>query len=282
MISLSLLDCLFRMCTAAMLSMCKIMQWLRNLVPQISKANTIGNISLNVIGNSFKGAGHLPISQWVSKIAPKPKEPAASVYKSREGEVTHLSCKSKLLPLKNSTKMSQAERSFLAALLRVTLWLGCDTPLVRSTILRKKHRPGRTTAQQKLNRPKVDCNACNLTLRHFWYARRRCLTVSNLSCGKRASMETESSSRPIKVKPVHGSTVLSTLIGTPNFSHNDKKLCRWSLHALDPEGPKIRISSKMCRMKLMPSLFCAIHFKPELKRVKIAAALRSPIVRQVS
>ena len=128
------------------------------------------------------------------------------MYISREGEVSHLSCKNKLLTLKNTTKMSQAERSILAALLRVTLLFGRDMPPVRSTSLRKKHLPGRTTAQPKLNRPIIDCYACNRTLRHFWYVRSSRLTLSNLSCGNRASMRTESISRPIKVKHVYTGT----------------------------------------------------------------------------
>ena len=98
--------------------------------------------------------------------------------------------------------------------------------MVRLVRRRKKHLPGRTTEQQKLRSPMMDCNFLSVIFLHFDISFSCDLTFVSLSSGSLASMDSESSSKPIKVKRVVGRTVFSCLIGTPMYSHSVRKFER--------------------------------------------------------
>lgn len=63
----------------------------------------------------------------------------------------------------------------------------------------------------------------------------------------------------LMVITVDGWTVCSSLVGTPYFSHNDKKLFKSWPHLLELVGPTNRKSSMICDMPVTPYLCSMIH-----------------------
>ena len=113
----------------------------------------------NAIFKDFHESCHARQNQCSLKIAPYPLDPAASVYNWREDEVSHFSCKKKVLPLNCPKNVSQTAMSCLTSLVRRMWWCGRLAPLVRSIIRRRKARPATTTEQVKFKRPNKDCNS---------------------------------------------------------------------------------------------------------------------------
>ena len=206
-----------------MLSVCRTIHLLRKRGPQTSTDNTIGKSSLNVMWNADMRSGQVPYVQCVRKIAPKPMVPDASVYRSNVGVVNHGWASIKLRPLNCSMKIDHACKSRRLSLLRVILWLGFVTFLVKSVRRRKKQRQWRTTWQQKFNSPSRDRSSLRVT----FLERDKCnslpRTLDNLSAGSRASIATESSSKPMKVMTMRADAVFSCFIGTPIWSQKLKE-----------------------------------------------------------
>ena len=139
-IEVSLLDCLFMICTTARLSECASRHWFLRWGPQISIANTIGKSSLNVMGKWAIWAGQEPLNQFFPNMAPKPRAPAASVYKCIDCIVLQRFTEIRFFPLKCSTKSFHACKSRRLSPLRVILWAGLLTFLV--LLIRRRKNSG--------------------------------------------------------------------------------------------------------------------------------------------
>ena len=66
-------------------------------------------------------------------------------------------------PLNEFRKLNHSKISSLHCFVRRMWWYCLRTPLVRSIILRRKARPGRTTEHAKFNNPISDCSSLRVT-----------------------------------------------------------------------------------------------------------------------
>ena len=104
-------------------------------------------------------AGHLPKQHVLSKIAPRPNAPEASVYRLRLVEEYQVSSRKKDQPLKLTKNDCQTFKSSFTSFESRIRWCGHWIPTVRSINLRKKALPGTITEQAKFNRPVRDCTS---------------------------------------------------------------------------------------------------------------------------
>ena len=119
-----------------------------------------------------------------------------SVNSFKWSEVTQVSARKTDFPLKVSIKDCHACKSALASHVSLIKWKGLTLFTVRSIKRHKNARPGQTTMQAKLSKPIKDWRDRNLIFFLCIADISAVLILTILSCGRRHSIFSESTSIP--------------------------------------------------------------------------------------
>ena len=210
-------------------------------------------------GLSWWEGSHSPWNHWLSKKAPNPIAPAASVKRWISGEDCVKGGRKRLTPFHFSRKNCHIRISFVNSGVRYNFLFGEESPRVRLMIRCMKGRPGEITRQANCRVPMRDWRSRRWQVCFEAQEASKERAWQSLSNGSLASIRTESRVIPINSRTWVGRKVLCGARGTFNSSKRVRTLQRAVAQTEDGGGWAMKKSSKMWIIEGMFKWFLTTH-----------------------